>query len=361
MAFSAGEIEATLKLRDEMSAQLVKVDAALKKFGKNTGGVAASLSKFGAGAKSAGMALTAGLTLPLVALAAGSLKAAVSFETSFTGVRKTVDATEEEFAKLSQGFRDMAKEIPINVNELNRIGEAAGQLGIKKENILDFTRTMADLGVTTNMAAEEAATALARFANITGMAQEDFDRLGSTIVELGNNFATTEGEIVEMGLRLAGAGAQIGMSEAQIMGMAAALSSVGLQAQAGGTAFSRVMIDMASSVAAGGYNLEVFAQTAKMTTEEFVELFGTNSSEAIARFVSGLGEVGEEGNEIFTVLENMGFANIRTRDSLLRSAGASEKFSAAMRDATIASYESRGVGQDAPATNRVGGEMVQRT
>jgi len=339
MAFNAGEIEATLKLRDEMSAQLRTASGNLDKFGKSTGGVTSSLSKFGAGARSAGMALTAGLTLPLVALAAGSLKAAIDFESSFTGVRKTVDATEAEFAKLSQGFRDMAKEIPISVNELNRIGEAAGQLGIKKENILDFTRTMADLGVTTNMAAEEAATALARFANITDMSQNNFDRLGATIVELGNNFATTEGEIVEMGLRLAGAGAQIGMSEAQIMGMAAALSSVGLQAQAGGTAFSKVMIEMATAVGTGGQKLEMFAATAGMTSESFAELFGENSAEAITQFVKGLGEVGEEGTEIFTVLEELGFSGIRVRDSMLRSAGASEKFALALDKATIAFAE----------------------
>src|SRR5690606_23384269 len=145
----------------------------------------------------AGSTLTKGLTAPLVAIGALSAKAAIDFESSFAGIRKTVNASEAEFGRLATGMRNLSKEIPINVNELNKIGEAAGQLGIKTENILGFTETMAKLGVTTNLSSEEAATSLARLANITQMPQTEFDRLGSTIVALGNNFATTEREIVE--------------------------------------------------------------------------------------------------------------------------------------------------------------------
>src|SRR5690606_32505681 len=151
------------------------------------------------------------------------------FESSFAGIVKTVDDATDSMGNLTpvgealaQGMRDLAKEIPINVNELNRIGEAAGQLGIKSENIIGFTEVMAKLGVTTNLSSDQAATALARLANITGMPQTEFGRLGSTIVALGNSLATTEAEITEFGLRIAGAGKLAGLSEADILAIGGA-------------------------------------------------------------------------------------------------------------------------------------------
>ena len=170
-------------------------------------------------------------------------KLAVDWESAFTGVRKTVNATEEEFARLNQDLRQMAKDdVPLAVEKLAALAEAGGQLGIENANLLKFVETIAKLGTTTNLESEQGAQSLARFANITQMSQTDFDRLGSTVVDLGNNFATTEAEIVHMGLRLAGAGDLIGLTEPQILSFATGLSSVGIEAEAGGTAFSRVFV-----------------------------------------------------------------------------------------------------------------------
>ena len=274
----------------------------------------------------AGKALTAGITMPLAAVGGAALKTAIDFESAFAGVRKTVDASEETLASLREEIRQMAKEMPASAVEIAGVAEAAGQLGIQTENILDFTRVMINMGVATNMTAEEAATALARLANITQMPQEQFDRLGSTVVALGNNLATTEAEIVEMALRIAGAGAQVGLTEAQILSFAGALSSVGIAAEAGGSSISRVMITIANAVQEGGDQLALFAKVAGMSVSDFRKAFEEDAAMAIIAFIEGLGRMSEAGENVFAVLEELGLSEIIVRDTLLRAAGAGDLF-----------------------------------
>ena len=155
---------------------------------------------------SLGNKLTTRLTVPIASAFGASVKEAIEFESAFTGVEKTVDGTEKQMKELKQGIKDLAKEIPSSTTEISEVAEAAGQLGIQTDNVLNFTKTMIDMGNATNLSADEAATTLARFANVTQMSQSDFDRLGSVIVALGNNFATTESEIANMGMNLGSAG-----------------------------------------------------------------------------------------------------------------------------------------------------------
>ena len=253
-------------------------------------------------------------------------KQAIQWETDFTGVRKTVNATEEEFAVLEETLRRMAREdVPLSAGELAGLAEQAGQLGIETDKIDQFVKTIAQLGTTTNLAADEGATQLARFANITQMSQDDFDRMGSTVVDLGNNFATTEAEIVHMALRLAGAGDLIGLTEAQILGISTALTSVGINAEAGGTAFSRVFTEMDKAVQEGGETLEIFGRLAGSTGGEFAGVFKEQGADAaILAFIAGLQRTIDSGENVHTVLEDLGFDNVRIRDSLLRSAGAGD-------------------------------------
>ncbi len=285
------------------------------------------LQKIGRGLESAGKSLTVGLTAPLTAIGGLATKASIDFESAFAGVRKTVDATEEEFAVLSEGIRKMAREdVPVAATEIAKVAEAAGQLGIQKDAILGFTRTMIDLGVATNLTGDQAATALARLANITQMNQQDFDRLGATIVELGNNLATTEAEIVEMALRLAGAGKQIGLTEAQILAFAGSLSSVGIAAEAGGSAFSKLMITIANEVATAGEKLSQFAAVAGMSASQFQKAFQEDAAGAIISFIEGLDGIARSGGNVFGVLEELGLTEIRLRDAILRAAGAGDLF-----------------------------------
>ena len=253
----------------------------------------------------------------------------IEFESAFAGVKKTVDATDEEFKQFESDLKKISTEIPVTAKELAGITEAAGQLGIKNENLMKFTKTMANLGVSTNMSSDEAAKALARLANITGMSQDNFDRLGSSIVSLGNNFATTESEISQMALNIAAAGKQVGMSEADILGVSAALSSLGLEAQAGGTAISKAIIKMSAAVETGNKDLKYFAQAAGMSTADFQRYFKEDATGALTTFITGLGNLKDESALKF--LDDMGIKEIRLRDAILRASNASELFSNAVK------------------------------
>lgn len=345
MAFVVGEIAAPITADpSQFNRAMADVKAKGEELSRNIGAQWGSLSKK---MEDVGKSLTKYVTTPIVGAGVLSAKSAIDFESAFAGVRKTVEATEAQFAALEEGIRGMSREIPAAATEIAGVAEAAGQLGIETDSILGFTRTMIDLGESTNLSATDAATALARLANITQMPQDQFDRLGSTIVALGNNLATTEAEIVEMGTRLAGAGKQVGMSEAQILSFAGALSSVGIEAEAGGSAFSRVMSQMQLAVETGGQALTDFASVAGMSTAEFKRAFQEDATAAIIAFITGLGSAEERGQSAIKVLEDMGITEIRLRDALLRAAGAGDLFSNSIEIGTRAWEENTALTEEA--------------
>ena len=325
----------------------LKIGDAVLMIGGDTSKLDKSLKGIGDKMSQVGKNLTMKLTAPLVAFGALSLKAAVDFEDAFAGVRKTVEATEEELALLNQQIRDLTKELPLTHAELAGIAEAAGQLGIETENIISFTKVMAQLGMATNMTGQEAATTFARFANITGMDTSFFPNLGSVIVDLGNNMATTEGEIAQMAMRLAGAGTVIGLSQSEIMALGAALSSVGIMAEAGGTAFSRVMLEMNSAVAAGGEQMKLWADATGLSVEEFNQKFQEDAVGAVMEFIAGLKRMQESGQDIQPMLDEMNLGGIRITDALLRAAGAQELFTDAQEIAAKAWEENSALQEEA--------------
>lgn len=264
------------------------------------------------------------------------VQASMDFESAITGVAKTTDLTDEELADMSDAIKAMSTEIPASTTEIAAVAEAAGQLGIQKDALLDFTRVMTMLGTATNMTAEDAATALARFANITGMSADNYDRLGAVIVDLGNNFATTESEITQMGTRLASGGKLAGLTEPQIMALAASMSSVGIEAEAGGTAMTQTLNAIEKAVATGEDSLQSFADVAGMSADSFAEMWNTDALGALTAFIRGLGNLDEQGESAVLVLEDLGLTGIRQSNMLKSLALAADQMDSAVQTANTA-------------------------
>ncbi len=276
----------------------------------------AHMESLGKDAMLMGAGMLAGLGL--------AAKAAMDWETAWAGVRKTTDGSPEEMAALEKELRGLATTLPATHQEIAAVAEAAGALGVKREDIAAFTKTMVDLGETTNLTSDEAATSLAQLMNIMGTAPDKVANLGSALVALGNDGASTEKEILMMAQRIAGAGAQLNLTEGEVLGLGSALSSVGIEAEAGGSAISTVMINMASAVNRGGEELELFAAAAGMSSEQFKKAFQEDAAGALTALVSGLGNAEAQGKTTLGMLDELGITEIRTRDAMLRLAGAGD-------------------------------------
>ena len=276
-------------------------------------------------------------------------ESSIEFESAFTGVRKTVDGTPEQLAALSDEIKRMAAETGVSITTIAAVAENAGQLGVATENIASFTRTMLDLGESTNLTADEAAVAIARLTNIMGSGEDATSRLGSSLVALGNNFATTESEILEMATRLASAGKLAGMSEAQILALATAMSSVGIEAEAGGTAMTQTLNAIERAASSGGNTLETFARVAGMSAEEFTTAWRTDAAGALTAFIQGLSALSAQGGSVTAILDDLGLSGIRQSNMLRSLALASDMMTDALETSNSAWAENVALANEANA------------
>ena len=321
-AFAEGAaIAIVIKGIDNFSSTFKKANTTLGKLG----GIAKATAKV--------------MAVAFVGLGAYAIKTASDFETAFIGVRKTTNLTEKEYKDLENRFIDLSQEIPKTFEELSQIGEIAGQLGVTGvDNLTKFTETIARISDSTNLTLEQAATDFARIANVMGEPLENIDRMGAAVVDLGNNFATSEAEIVDMSKRIMGAGKTIGLSTPEVFGMSAALSSLGIRSEMGGSAISRAMITISKSVSEGGEELTNYANVAGMSIDEFSEAWKTKPVEAMSNVIVGLKKVSESGGNTFGVLEDLDLKSIRISDTMLRLSNSEDGITKSI-DASIKAWK----------------------
>lgn len=329
-AAKVSELQGRLQgLATEMSA-FTRMGSAMTNFGntlQNVGGKMTGL----------GNTMTVGVTAPIVAGVGAVVKSAMSWESAFAGVKKTNDEVVDSngnvvysYADLESGLRGLTAQLPASHEEIAGVAEAAGQLGIKSQDVVSFTKTMIDMGESTNLSAEDAASAIAKIANITGLTSDEYQRFGSSVVALGNNFATTESDIVSMANRLAASGTLAGLTNQEILGLATAMSSVGIEAEAGGTAMTQTLSAIESAVAAGGEDLQKFATVAGESAQEFADKWKNHPIEAIQDFIRGLGKLDEKGESATMVLDDMQLSGVRQSNMLKSLALAADTMTGAV-------------------------------
>lgn len=357
--------------RDITSAQgdIRGLESEIRNLSGTSSQIGQQLTTLGNTIAGVGRSMTLFITTPIIGMGTALEAMGIKFEDGFAGITKTVgglatgfdeiqaaakeklgitvttmDEARDAAAKLGmkfgdltpmgeevkQQFRDLAKTIPLATDQLLHLGELVGALGVNKDEIAAVTKNVAELGITTDVSAEDAAVGLIKFGNIihgTSLDVADFThRAGSALVDLGNKSVSTEGEILDVTLRLAAAGQKAKLTEPEILAWGTTLSDLGIQAELGGSALSRVFNAMTLSVANGGDELKLFAQITGKTTEQFQHDFRENASSAMLDFVQKFYAAIQAGKITEDMLKGTSLAGIRVIDVFGRMGNASSLF-----------------------------------
>ena len=271
------------------------------------------------------------VNLALIGLGTAVFKVGMKFESAFAGIEKTVDSTDSVLSKLRTNVINMSKEIPVTANELASIGEIGGQLGIPIAQMTKFTEVVAKLGVATNLTSEESATMLAQFMNVMKVDFSNIDKLGSVLVDLGNNIPATEKDILSMSQRFSSVAGVMRFSAQETMGWSGAMASLGINVEEGGSALGRVILKMNDQVKEGSDDLKTMAKVSGMTSKEFSKMWSKDKSQALDAYIKGLHEADKSGKDITTTLKDLGIVNTRDRNVVMKLASGYNSLSKSLK------------------------------
>lgn len=330
---------------NETTANINRLEQEMNELGQNTALTLMvdawenATDKVGEAMQKVGGAMTKYLTLPIVGGLTASVKTAADFESSFTGVKKTVDEIVDDNGELVYSYDDLKNElrrIPLETastyEQVMGIAQAAGQLGVEADQIPKFAKNIVMLGDSTNVAYGEGATTIAQFMNIVGDSTDTVDKFGSSLVVLGNKTATDEASILALATRMASASHLIGLTTPEILGLAASMSALGVTAEAGGTAISTTFQMITKSVASGDDNLKKFGEIANMSAEEFADAWRSKPLEAFQELIKGMGKL--DGEDLIMFMDELGWAGIRQSDLIRRLTSDFDGVSEAVKLAT---------------------------
>lgn len=273
-------------------------------------GRAGRISATGVGLMGAALIAATAAVAGIAGVVTGSTKAAMDLEDAWTGVLKTTEGLGERFddltplgERLLKNFRDLSTEIPFTSVELAKIAEIGGQVGVAEEDLLDFSRVIADMAVSTDLGIQDASFAMGRFSTVMGTTQKDIRRIGDVIVWLGNTFPATESEITAFLPRVGALGKMFRISEADLLGMVGALASLGINAQAGSTAIQRTFSRIQLAISEGGKEFELLAKVTRMTTDELERNFAERPMEVFKAFIRGIRDLGDKSTLVLRELQ----------------------------------------------------------
>lgn len=204
----------------------------------------------------------------------------------YADVMKTTGLLHDEVAALDREL--MKIDTRTSREQLLLLARDAGKLGIQgKEDILGFVRAADQIQVALGEDLGEGAIRnLGKIADVLGYTksmgvEKSLLSIASAINAVGQDSTASEAYLVEFTQRLAGVGAQAGISAANLIGFASGLDQSAMKVEMASTAFQKFLMKMYEDPAQ-------FAAYAKMEVEEFADLLKNDANTAIVTVLKSL-------------------------------------------------------------------------
>lgn len=203
--------------------------------------------------------------------------------------------------------------------DLLGIGKIAGQFGVAKDELLDFTAAMNKTTVVLSSefsgGAEEITSKMATLRNVftdikSDNISEDITHISNAVVVLAQEGVATAPVVTDFANRIGGVGINLGLTTPQVLGLSASMQELGITAERGGTAVGKILQKMTT-------NTDEFAKVAGMGLKEFSDLVNKDIYSAFLKVLEG----SKKGGEGAIVLGRL------IKDLEISGAGASEVFS----------------------------------
>jgi len=244
-----------------------------------------------------------------------AVNAFAEMDAEMANVRKFTGLADDEVKELNEDFKKM--DTRTSREDLNKLAEEAGRLGkSSKEDVLGFVKAADQINVALDELGDGATLTLSKLTNIFGDearlgTERSLLAVGSVINDLSQNCTASAGYLAEFGKRMAGVGAQAGMTILQIMAFAAVLDSQGQACEMSATALSQLIMNLfkePSKIAkATGMDLDELNKALKRSTNEGLlmllqQLKKLGNMDVLAPVFKNMGENGARASQVLATL-----------------------------------------------------------
>lgn len=314
-------VQARIREYNRLNAQLTEFDRRLGIHGRNVGNYSSALSGVGNQLKSI-IGGYIGFTAAIMAVGA-VVRGNSELSDSYSDVQRTAGLTAKEVENLSEQLKKI--DTRTSLKGLFDIAIIGGQLGIAKDQLAGFTKAVDQLSVSLKGelqgGPEEVAKRLGVLNNVFGIAKKEggdvekaFNRIGSTILGLGQSGLATGDFLSDFGERVGGVAAQAKLSLPVLLSYGAVLQENGVSAEVAGTAFKKLI----GAIATKREKFLAVAQIAdaSLTLKEFTNIINTDTQKALQLFFNGLKKGGSNTTQFLDLMKSVGMDAARAGQAI---------------------------------------------